>query len=114
MAEVFAVGRFAGESYVTILGHLALATGLAVFGLVVLFPAPKTKLTFLLTGAAFLASAIVFVNFFYVKLTGWPAVATAAFMWINAYSAFKHRRALRHSILRTSRPLVNYGRRSDD
>jgi hypothetical protein len=96
------------------IGQVSLAAAMAVFGLVVLLPQPRTRLTLLLTGSAFLASLIVFINFYFVKLPGWPATLTGVFVWINGYSAFKHRLALQRSISHALAAREGRGRRHDD
>lgn len=93
-----------------------MAASFAVFGLIsILSPLPRTKLWHLLTGSAFLASGVAFVHFFWTSIPGGPALATGIFMWVNCYATFKHRNALRNSIvMRHGIEYGSYGRRKND
>ena len=95
-------------------GQMSLAGALATFGLVIyLSPMPKTRLAIGLILAAWLASVTVLFHFFVPSLPGWPAMLTGVFIWVNAFSVFKHRLAVSASISR-SLDVDQYGRRYDD
>lgn len=93
--------------------QMSLAASAAVFGIVLLVTAGKTRLTWILASLAFAASLATLVHFWHIKIPGWPAFVISVMIWVNGYSVFKHRTALSASI-RRSVEARKFGRRYDD